>query len=100
MSNPPGKSVLLWSCGNVFQEIACIAVSNDGLALPYCHRSLRADRDVVLCAVKSPLVRRVKTSMSGKMLGSVVGFHRHWSHNWKTQFELKLLQTKDKIDVF
>ena len=35
------------------QEIALKAVKNDGLALPHCHRSLREDRDVVLCAVQS-----------------------------------------------
>ena len=33
-----------------------MAVSNDGLALPHCHWLLRADPDVVLCAVKSPSV--------------------------------------------
>ena len=41
------------------KEVAMTAVASDGLALPHCHQSLRADRDVVLRAVSSALAMQL-----------------------------------------
>ena len=49
------------------------AVASDGLALPHCHQSLRADRDVVLCAVSSALAIQLFESAISCCFGSHSG---------------------------